>query len=112
MDSTPDTRTTTVFGLAPTVSLTRLPFGGSVLVHGISLALLECSEREAHAIDQLLELDVDGWRMAPAGQRRMVQELTAAGWLAHRTADAEHTQRRTGGRDGGPATARTAAKEG
>ena len=98
MDSTPEIATapeaaSAVFDLAPRVSLTRLPFGGAVLVHGVSLALAEFSEHDARALDRLLELDLDGWGMAPADQRRMAEELAAAGWLAHRTADAEHIQR-------------------
>jgi hypothetical protein len=70
-----------VFGLAPAVTLTRLPFGGLVLVHGVTLALSECTEREADALDRLLRLDAAGWREATDAQRRTARELHAAGWL-------------------------------
>jgi hypothetical protein len=117
----PEARTAAaVLGLAPRVSLTRLPFGGAVLVHGVSLALAECSERDAHALHRLLELDAEDWRTAPADQRRMAQELTAEGWLALRTTDAEdarsradhHADDHRGGLADGSTAARTAAQEG
>jgi hypothetical protein len=36
------------------VRLTRLPFGGAVLVDARSLRLVECAEHEADALDRLL----------------------------------------------------------
>lgn len=135
MDSTSDTTTTDpapeeagppggppALGLAPEVTLTRLPFGGAVLVHGVSLALAEWSEREALALDRLLGLDAGGWSTAAADERRTVQELTAAGWLTYRRTDTggtggngprpadDRTGRRTGTRADGPTAATNAAQ--
>jgi hypothetical protein len=59
--------------LAPQVTLTRLPYGGAVLVNGVNLAIAECDEPQAAAIDELLAGGV------PKGE--LAQELIAAGWV-------------------------------
>ncbi|CAM3745260.1 actinodefensin-associated protein B [Kibdelosporangium persicum] len=64
--------------LAPQVTLTRLPYGGAVLVNGVNLAIAECDEPQTAAIDDLL---AGG---APEGQ--VAQDLIAAGWVEVRDA--------------------------
>lgn len=59
--------------LAPQVTLTRLPYGGAVLVNGVTLAIAECDESQAAAIDELL---AGG---APDGQ--LAEELVAGDWV-------------------------------
>ena len=77
---------------APDVTITRLPFGGAVLVNGRTLALLECAEPDAALLDVLVaaprqrpgwtdEMDAvlastasrlvdDGWLVAATERRR------------------------------------------
>ncbi|GIJ29578.1 hypothetical protein Vqi01_47400 [Micromonospora qiuiae] len=59
--------------LAPQVTLTRLPYGGAVLVNGVNLAIAECDEPQAVAIEDLLAGGV------PEGQ--LAQVLIVAGWV-------------------------------
>lgn len=66
--------------LAADVTLTRLPFGGAVLVHGVTLALAEFAEGDTEVVMLLLA----GGNPAPAGNagsRRIAKDLAAAGWL-------------------------------
>ncbi len=42
------------FTAAPGVTITRLPFGGAVLVNGRTLALLECAEPDAELLAALV----------------------------------------------------------
>jgi hypothetical protein len=77
---------------APDVTITRLPFGGAVLINGRTLALLECAEPDAALLHALVaappqrpgctdEMDAvlgrmasrlvdDGWLIAAAERRR------------------------------------------
>lgn len=55
------------------MTLTLLPYGGAVLVNGVSLAIAECDEPQRLAINELL---AGG---APEGQ--LAQLLIAAGWV-------------------------------
>ncbi|MCG5219184.1 actinodefensin-associated protein B [Streptosporangium sp. KLBMP 9127] len=59
--------------LAPQVTLTRLPYGGAVLVNGVNLAIAECDEPQTAAINELLAGGV------PEGQ--LAQVLIADGWV-------------------------------
>ena len=59
---------------APDVTITRLPFGGAVLVNGRTLALLECAEPEAELLAALMT--------APERPHGRADELAAALRLA------------------------------
>ncbi|MET9513573.1 actinodefensin-associated protein B [Streptomyces sp. NPDC002994] len=66
--------------LAPDVTLTRLPYGGSVLLNAVTLALAECGEPQAFVIDRLL---ATGLSIADRGSppAYLAAELVAHGWL-------------------------------
>jgi hypothetical protein len=69
---------------ADDVTITRLPFGGAVLVNGRTLALLECAEPDAAVLGALLTAlerrnGVDD-QMA-AALERTASRLVDAGWL-------------------------------
>jgi hypothetical protein len=74
---------------APDVAITRLPFGGAVLVNGSTLALLECAAPDAEMIAALLATPAP----APAQRsgrgeppsavlERTARRLVDEGWLA------------------------------
>lgn len=75
--------------LAANVVFTRLPFGGGVLLHGRTLALAECDERDAEIVSHLLAGDpADSGAEEPAddaaadaARMRMAVQLLEAGWL-------------------------------
>ncbi|GAA2986424.1 actinodefensin-associated protein B [Actinokineospora diospyrosa] len=64
-------------GLAPGVTLTRLPFGGTVLVAAVTLAVAECGERDAMRLDLLLSQG----HTAHPDLRAFAGELIQSGWL-------------------------------
>jgi hypothetical protein len=67
--------------LAPAdgVRVTRLPFGGAVLVDARSLRLVECAEHEADALDRLLATGrTDG---TDVHLQRLARHLFRAGLL-------------------------------
>jgi hypothetical protein len=69
---------------APGVTITRLPFGGAVLVDGRTLALLECAEPDAVLLDALVARPCD--RPGRGGEMdavlaRMASRLVDDGWL-------------------------------
>ncbi|WP_141721537.1 actinodefensin-associated protein B [Micromonospora citrea] len=59
--------------LAPRVCLTPLPYGGAVLVNGVSLAIAECDEPQRLAINELL---ANG-----TSEGQLAQFLIATGWV-------------------------------
>ncbi|MCH6163101.1 actinodefensin-associated protein B [Streptomyces marispadix] len=65
--------------LAPDVRLTWLPYGGAVLLHGRTLALAECDERDAALLGRLLA----GERPDPDDPEalRVVRDLMDSRWL-------------------------------
>lgn len=69
-----------VLRLAPDVTLTRLPYGGSVLLNAVTLALAECGEPQAFVIDRLLAagLSTADHASPPA---YLAAELVRSGWL-------------------------------
>ncbi|MGW0550045.1 actinodefensin-associated protein B [Streptomyces altiplanensis] len=69
-----------VLRLAPDVTLTRLPYGGSVLLNVVTLALAECGEPQAFAVDRLL---ATGLSAADHGSppAYLAAELVGSGWL-------------------------------
>jgi hypothetical protein len=69
---------------AEDVTITRLPFGGAVLINGRTLALLECAEPDAAVLAALLTAPAQ--RRAVGDRMAAVLERTAAhlvrdGWL-------------------------------
>ena len=73
---------------APDVTITRLPFGGAVLVNGRTLALLECAEPDTALLDVLVAAP----RERPgrieeieAVLARMASRLVDDGWLVPAT---------------------------
>lgn len=82
---------------APGVTLTGLPFGGAVLVHGTTLALAEFDESDAALIDHLMRHGLAG---APRDPRELVRALATGGWLP-----------RTAPGTGGPATDERATED-
>jgi hypothetical protein len=69
---------------APDVTITRLPFGGAVLVNGRTLALLECAEPDAALLHVLVEAPRErpGWtEEMDAVLGRMASRLIDDGWL-------------------------------
>lgn len=72
------------FAAAHDVTITRLPFGGAVLIDGRTLALLECAEPDAALLDALVTVP-----RAPSGRtaqldavlERMAARLVDDGWL-------------------------------
>lgn len=76
------------FAAAPHVTITRLPFGGAVLVNGRTLALLECAEPDAALLGALVAAPRE--RSASNGRRdavleRMANRLVEDGWLVPAT---------------------------
>jgi hypothetical protein len=70
------------------VTITRLPFGGAVLINGRTLALLECAEPDAAVLAALLTAPAQ--RPALNDQMAAVLERTASrlvddGWLVPAT---------------------------
>ncbi len=69
---------------ADDVTITRLPFGGVVLINGRTLALLECAEPDAAVLAALLTAPARGNgcndEMA-AVLERTASRLVAGGWL-------------------------------
>lgn len=73
---------------APDVTITRLPFGGAVLVNGCTLALLECAEPDAALLHLLVAAPRErpGWTEAmDAALGRMASRLVDDGWLVAAT---------------------------
>ena len=66
--------------LTPGTTVTKLPFGGAVLVNATTLAITECGEREAELLDLLLVHGAPGPGGPPA-VRELVDQLIGAGWL-------------------------------
>lgn len=66
--------------LAPHVTHTRLPFGGAVLVDGVTLTVAECGERDGELLDRLLAHGLADGAEDPAA-REMAARLIADGWL-------------------------------
>ncbi|WP_141662811.1 actinodefensin-associated protein B [Streptomyces sp. Wb2n-11] len=69
-----------VLRLAPDVTLTRLPYGGSVLFNVVTLALAECGEPQSFAVDRLL---ATGLSAADHGSppAYLAAQLVGSGWL-------------------------------
>jgi hypothetical protein len=65
--------------LGPGVRLTPLPFGGAVLMNEKTLALVECTERDAAAIERLLSGEHPG--PDDADVRRVAPDLLRSQWL-------------------------------
>ncbi|MDJ0460325.1 actinodefensin-associated protein B [Streptomyces sp. H27-C3] len=69
------------------VRLTRLPFGGAVLMNEKTLALVECAERDAALIGCLLSGECPGLAPDPgpdsddADLRRVARDLLRSQWL-------------------------------
>ncbi|WP_157358214.1 actinodefensin-associated protein B [Amycolatopsis alba] len=63
--------------LAPEVTRTRLPFGGTVLVNGVTMDLAECQEPQSAILDRLLDRSASD---APA-TRAFAAALLEGGWL-------------------------------
>lgn len=70
----------TRLGLAPDTRLTKLPFGGAVLVNVTTLAVTDCGEHEAELVDLLLAHGRPG-PAAPPAVREFADQLIGAGWL-------------------------------
>ncbi|MGX1880587.1 actinodefensin-associated protein B [Streptomyces sp. NPDC055287] len=69
-----------VLRLAPDVTLTRLPYGGAVLLNVVTLTLAECGEPQAMVIDRLLASGLStADREAPPAY--LAAELVGNGWL-------------------------------
>jgi hypothetical protein len=66
--------------LTPGTSVTKLPFGGAVLVNATTLAITDCGEREAELLELLLVHGVPGPGGPPA-VRDLADQLIGAGWL-------------------------------
>jgi len=66
--------------LAPGTSVTKLPFGGAVLVNATTLAITDCGEREAELLDLLLVHGVPG-PSGPPAVHELADQLVRAGWL-------------------------------
>jgi hypothetical protein len=68
---------------APAVTFTALPFGGAVLVDGSTFAVVECGDRDAALIEELLEDRPAGTRRPDDGGERAqgAARLVAEGWL-------------------------------
>lgn len=62
--------------LAPEVTFRALPFGGAVLVNGVTLGLAECAESDAEAVRTLLSRGTATERLA-----RMANAMVQDGWL-------------------------------
>ena len=66
--------------LMPGTTVTKLPFGGAVLVNATTLAVTDCGEREAELLELLLAHGAPGPGGPPA-VHELVDRLTGAGWL-------------------------------
>ncbi len=69
---------------AEDVTITRLPFGGAVLINGRTLALLECAEPDAAVLAALLTAPAHGDGLddqMAAVLERTASRLLAGGWL-------------------------------
>jgi hypothetical protein len=72
------------YSAARDVTMTRLPFGGAVLVNGRTLALLECAPPEAELIAALLAATgaANGsGAPPPEALERTAVRLVEGGWL-------------------------------
>jgi hypothetical protein len=72
------------FTAAPGVTITRLPFGGAVLIDGRTLALLECAEPAAALLAALVAAPADGHALGDeiaAPLERAASQLVRDGWL-------------------------------
>src|SRR3954447_24052378 len=65
--------------LATHTTLTRLPFGGAVLINGVTLELAECSESDADIVDRLLTRGLGLHSVGPVV--RLAEQMIRAGWL-------------------------------
>lgn len=74
--------------LAEDVVLTPLPFGGAVLVNGVTLALAELREREFGLFERLLTTGFTTDAEAPV--RDICRQLVSAGWLVFPDTTARH----------------------
>jgi hypothetical protein len=70
----------TAVRFAPCARYTRLPFGGSVLINQVSLALAECGERDTDIIERLLKHGVPG-PDAGIAVRQLVEQMVESGWF-------------------------------
>lgn len=70
------------FVLAPDVTLTATPFGGSVLVQGRTLSLIECGDKDSALLDRLLATGIPAGDLAGAAEH-MARDLVAGGWLTY-----------------------------
>ncbi|GAA1335626.1 actinodefensin-associated protein B [Saccharothrix algeriensis] len=70
----------TALRIAPHVTVTQLPYGGAVLVDGVTLAVAECEDREAEFLDLLLSRGALPEGASPA-TRRFAEQLVGAGWF-------------------------------
>jgi hypothetical protein len=77
--------------LAPHITVTRLPFGGAVLVNGVTLGLAECGELDADVLDRLLTRGFPG----PDGGAGagLAEQMIKAGWLVAVPASDQSDQR-------------------
>jgi len=69
---------------ADDVTITRLPFGGAVLINGRTLALLECAEPDDAVLAALLTATAQGNELADhmaAVLEATASRLVADGWL-------------------------------
>ncbi|MGW7051612.1 actinodefensin-associated protein B [Streptomyces sp. NPDC054887] len=69
-----------VLRLAPHVTLTRLPYGGCVLLDTVTLTVAECGEPQAVVLDRLLSSGLSATEGdSPAAL--LAHRLLTAGWL-------------------------------
>jgi hypothetical protein len=76
------------FAAAQDVTITRLPFGGAVLINGRTLALLECAEPDAALLGALVAAPAQrlgSHEQVHAVLERMAGRLVADGWLVPAT---------------------------
>ncbi|MER8072342.1 actinodefensin-associated protein B [Streptomyces sp. NPDC094034] len=67
--------------LAPHITFTRLPYGGAVLVNGVTLAIAECGERHCLLIEQLLTCGIPESEDGLVA-RELAADLIKSGWFA------------------------------
>ncbi|MDQ3988203.1 MAG: actinodefensin-associated protein B [Actinomycetota bacterium] len=66
--------------LVPGTTVTKLPFGGAVLVNATTLAIADVGERDAELLELLLAHGPPG-PGRPSVVREFVDQLVEAGWI-------------------------------
>jgi hypothetical protein len=80
------------FAAAPGITITRLPFGGAVLINGRTLALLECAEPDAELLAALVAAPANGQERADeiaAPLEAAATQLVREGWLVRATTEGD-----------------------